>query len=290
MNSNLINICSLKAISPCHAGSGSATSHVDLPIQRERHTNWPHIQASAVKGAIRAHYREFAQQNSKELINIIFGSDDGNDRNMPGSSDGLAAVMAVSDVNLLAFPMRSNIAPFVRVTCPAVLARLATNLELAGIKFPHNWTEPLTDEAFVLRGDISGNVVLEDALVTARPAETPCVLPEGFPEMDHLLLVSNEVFEYCVSSCTEVQTNIKIDSETGTAQDTGLRYEELLPCDTILYMLASFSGKSFNEGQDFKADTIRKHICDTVKDFIQIGGDQTLGRGIFKLCWIEGGA
>ncbi len=49
-------IMSLYAVSPVHAGSGSSMGVVDLPIQRERHTNWPHIQASGVKGAMRHHF------------------------------------------------------------------------------------------------------------------------------------------------------------------------------------------------------------------------------------------
>ena len=48
-------LCVLHAISPVHAGAGSATGAVDLPIQRERHTGWPHIQASGIKGAFREH-------------------------------------------------------------------------------------------------------------------------------------------------------------------------------------------------------------------------------------------
>ena len=71
MKNNLISLCTFYAISPLHAGCGAATSQVDLPIQRERHTNWPHIQASGVKGAFRAHYRLFAGDKLK-MINIIF--------------------------------------------------------------------------------------------------------------------------------------------------------------------------------------------------------------------------
>ena len=53
------SILSLYAISPCHVGSGSSVGVVDLPIQRERHTNWPVIQASGMKGALRAHFERF---------------------------------------------------------------------------------------------------------------------------------------------------------------------------------------------------------------------------------------
>jgi len=74
-------------ISPIHAGAGASTSVVDLPIQRERHTNWPHIQASAVKGAMRQHFRRYAEtvlkdnKKANEFINYIFGYDGDNDNN-----------------------------------------------------------------------------------------------------------------------------------------------------------------------------------------------------------------
>ena len=39
-----------------------------------------------------------------------------------------------------------------------------------------------------------------------------------------------------------------------------------------------------------QSKTIRGHVEDVIKDFIQIGGDETLGRGICKINWIAGGA
>jgi CRISPR-associated protein Cmr4 len=38
---------------PLHAGSGTSLGIVDLPIQRERTTGYPMIQASGLKGCLR---------------------------------------------------------------------------------------------------------------------------------------------------------------------------------------------------------------------------------------------
>ena len=38
---------------PLHAGSGTSVGTVDLPIQRERHTDYPLIQGSGIKGGLR---------------------------------------------------------------------------------------------------------------------------------------------------------------------------------------------------------------------------------------------
>jgi CRISPR-associated protein Cmr4 len=297
---DIFSICTFYAVSPIHAGIGASFAAIDLPIQRERHTNWPHIQASGVKGAMRAHYRDFAGDD-KSLINFLFGYDKDdavhhetynskrqeNDRfdvkdNFPGA-------VSFSDAKLLAFPMRSSVAPFIWVTCPAVLKRLSNDLafvklstidEIRKIKIER-------ENALCLSGGISGNVILEDMVVNVANGDIPNPMPDGFPVLDKLLLVSDEVFNYAVDSCTEIQTQIKIDSKTGTAADLALRYQELLPADSVLYSVVYYSRAVFDN--ILQADTVRSHVEDVIKNFMQIGGDETLGRGICKINWIAGG-
>ena len=289
LTKELFSICTFYAISPVHAGSGAATSTVDLPIQRERHTNWPHIQASAVKGAMRAHYRKFADgnTNAEDAINLVFGSDKDNDGGKKGFDQDYPGAISISDAKLLAFPMRSNIAPFVWVTCPAVLKRLNNDLDLVKLDTIGGVHDIDNEEAVIITGDLPDKVILEDAIVKTSNGNNVPAIPEGFPIFDRLLLISDEMFDYCVSCCTEVQTQIKINSETGTAEGGALRYQELLPADTALYSVVYYSKSSGLNG--LQANTIKQHIEDVIKDFIQIGGDETLGRGICKISWINGG-
>ncbi|MEW5822118.1 MAG: RAMP superfamily CRISPR-associated protein, partial [Cyanobacteriota bacterium] len=44
---------------PLHAGSGQDLGIVDQPIQRERHTSFPKIEGSSLKGAIREVFEEY---------------------------------------------------------------------------------------------------------------------------------------------------------------------------------------------------------------------------------------
>lgn len=305
LKKELCSICKFYAVSPIHAGSGASTSAVDLPIQRERHTNWPHIQASGVKGAFRAHFRNFVDQNEdQQLINLVFGSDeqDGWDKKI----DNLPGAMSVSDARLLAFPLRSNIAPFVWVTCPSVLKRLKTDLQYIslGEEMTIHKQDIQKDNAVNIGNDnISGQVILEDAVVNVsdeKPEDE--FLKNEFFEIKRLLLISDDMFDYAVSYCTEIQTNIKIDSDTGTAKDGALRYQEFLPADSVLYSIVHYSGRNVSEIKDdqqsdlkklveeMQAEKIKTFVEDTVKDFIQIGGDETLGKGICKVEWISGGA
>lgn len=76
---------------PLHAGSGNELGVVDLVIQRERHTGYPKIEASGVKGSLRDVFRTRPQQRQLELhwelgidsedyttaLTLAFGSDDG---------------------------------------------------------------------------------------------------------------------------------------------------------------------------------------------------------------------
>jgi len=298
LKKELCSIGKLYAISPVHAGSGAATSAVDLPIQRERHTQWPQIQASGVKGAFRDHFRKFNGQAS-ELINLIFGSDADND-SWNKDWGMLPGAVSISDARIFAFPVRSNKAPFVWVTCPSVLKRF--NADLAYIGFEKNAAiENIREDGAMSIGaeTLDGQVILEDAVVkVASHHQDPCI-KAFFSELERLLLISDEMFKYAVTCCTEIQTHIKIDEKTGTAADGALRYQEYLPADSLLYTVVHYSHRDKKETDeqeirariaDLKADTIKQYVENTIKGFVQIGGDASLGKGIFQLTWFSGGA
>ena len=44
----------IHALTGLHPGSGTALGVVDLPVQRERHTQWPVIPGSSLKGILRS--------------------------------------------------------------------------------------------------------------------------------------------------------------------------------------------------------------------------------------------
>lgn len=291
------SIAIMYAVTPCHAGSGSALGVVDLPIQRERHTNWPMIQASGVKGAFRANFDRFKNKISdksqvkdfEKLSESVFGTDKG------GSGSGYAGSCSISDAKILAYPMRSNVSPFVWITCPAVLKRLSRDLEIAGkTGFDASaFSKAITGEndAVILCGKESikdKNILLEDFEVTVKDTSIPEFdkIKDYFKDADRLLLVSDDVFNYGVTDCTQIMAQIKIKAETGTTEEGSLRYQEELPSDTIMYTVVHW-GDSKNSAEDeLKANTIKKFITEEViKSHIQIAGDETCGRGIFQLEW-----
>jgi CRISPR-associated protein Cmr4 len=280
----IVSLATLYAISPVHAGSGMSTGAVDLPIQRERHTNWPHIQASAVKGAMRAHFRNFAG-NDKDAINQIFGSDEQDDQ-YTGGKDGMPGSISISDAKLLAFPVRSNIAPFIMVISPAIIKRLNNDLLMAELDEKINIPSMENDSSAITINwkTTQKKIIMEDAIVNVETSHDLPLFKDNFKDIERLVLVSDTMFDYIVTNCTQIQTQIKIDHDKGTASDGSLRYEELLPSDTAMYVIVHYS----RHNNEIQAEMIQNFIEDNIKDFIQVGGDETLGRGIFKLNWIPG--
>lgn len=289
-------IMSLYAISPVHAGAGSSMGVVDLPVQRERHTSWPHIQASGVKGSMRHHFEKFKSvlgQPGKEkpfdqITKKIFGSENyGDDGTLPGA-------VSVSDAKLLAFPMRSSKSPFVCITCPAVLKRLGNDLILTG-KSDDMLIPPVAeDEAIIISGNIKPGekILLEDyevKIIAGEKLELSETAKKMLEKAETLLLVSDSIFNYGVENCMEIRTQIKIDDKTGTTDTGSLRYEELLPSDSLMYVIL-FYGASRDTENAIQAEQLISYMKDEViKSHIQIGGDETLGCGLFQIEWIEGG-
>ena len=62
---------------PLHAGTGSGLGVVDLPIQRERVTGYPLVQASGIKGVLRG-LAERANDAKPEEVITAFGPETAN--------------------------------------------------------------------------------------------------------------------------------------------------------------------------------------------------------------------
>src|SRR5437773_7065225 len=132
---------------PLHAGTGRGLGAVDQPIQRERTTNYPIVQASSVKGRLRAEAEaksKAGQGISAEEVKAIFG---------PGARENAsehAGALSAGDARILLFPVRSLAGVFAWVTSVDVLARFQR--EAALVKLSLNWGDlsaPQPEEALV---------------------------------------------------------------------------------------------------------------------------------------------
>lgn len=303
---------------PLHAGSGTDLGIVDLPVQRERHTGFPKLEGSGVKGSVRA---AFEKKKERESSLIICGQKIEEENNMkkaielafgPEEGDKHAGALGFTDARLLLFPVKSMKGVFAWVTCPRVLERLRRDLDICGIK--PDWEMPPVNS--VPRGCglyvRDNKMVLEEYAFTIKDDEKCSILANWlsgwiFPEGDihkywrekakkDIVVLSDDDFRDFVSLSTEVVTRTKIDPRTGTVADKSLFTEEYLPQETVLYSLV-LAGPVFSDdkgpfGQGEKNGSEKRGEEEVLLDFvagnippvIQLGGNATLGKG---LVWIS---
>lgn len=306
--------------SPLHAGTGSTTSVIDLPIQRERTTNYPHVYGSGVKGALRS------QSNlTPHEANIVFGYDEMQNRTDKDENEktadkkdriAYAGAVSVGEAKLVLFPVRSLTGIFAYVTCPFVLARFKRDLSFAGIeKLP-----PVIDDlqasstcaiAAVAKNDggvaRSGAVVLEEYTFNFEEDEniqnqvfelaewlSQNAMPEG-SEYDYwremlpkrLVIIPDDAFRDFVMYSTQIVTRIRIQKDTKTVQDGALWTQESLPADVLLVSTIVAHDIEIKK-LDIKKDAMQvgQMLVDSFPGKrIQIGGDETTGHGMVALNW-----
>ena len=295
------------ALTPVHTGAGSSVSYIDLPVQRERHTSFPIMAGSGLKGVFRA-LAEREQEKVKIDIDKIFGPDDVN----KGSS-----CVAFTDAKILLYPVRSVKNTFAWITCPFVLKRFKEDLESASGK-TNNFSIPeVSDDKIIVASNspliINNNptnnnsnnnnskkVGLEEFVFdvdNTQNADNLINAIKGYiPDTEttqslsaRLAIVSDNVFTDLVNYAVEVRTRIKIDQTTGTASSGALFTVEMVPSESIFYSLVfaddpKNSNSNSVKNVDEVIDNIQKLIDNKV---IQVGGDETIGLGFVKVKFIN---
>src|ERR1700680_4649504 len=127
---------------PLHAGMGSGLSSIDLPIQRERTTQYPMIQASGIKGKLRAAAEDLKEREqapyTDDLINIVFGPKNGNEH---------AGALITGDARILLFPVRSLNGVFAYTTSYDVLSRFMRDMKRGGSPVEWHLEEKMAEDA-----------------------------------------------------------------------------------------------------------------------------------------------
>ena len=281
-------VLGIYAVTPVHAGSGAEVSVIDLPIQRERHTGFPVIWGQSLKGVLRSAFKESGEP--EEVIRAIFGPEPGE------KASEHAGAIAVGDAKVLLFPVRSARGVFAYVTSPLVLKRFKEDMELAvnGVNF--SVPEPRENEAFIAENSavkLGNNVVLEDVALEARGQDLSAIanelknlLPGDIDLEKRLVVVHDDVFRAFVKLSTEIVARVAIDPSKGTVRQGGLWYEEFLPRDTLLYSVIAVGNPRVSRVEGVKTadevkDKLEKFL--TSKKYLQIGGDETVGKGFVRV-------
>ncbi|MDP2835342.1 MAG: type III-B CRISPR module RAMP protein Cmr4 [Pseudomonadota bacterium] len=304
------------AVTPVHMGAGSAIGAIDSPIQREVHTRHPMFAGAGLKGALRHHVSRAwpGEKDRTGLINRIFGPD-------TGASD-FAGALSLTDAQLVALPVRSLKGGFAWVSSPVALARLKRLAELAGVTA--EWKVPgvaenqalMAADGLLVDGKPNGKLILE--AFEFKKAEGDCAViakwlaENAFTEANayfadklktDLVVLSDTDFAHFARHAMVVEPHVRINDESGTADDGGLFYVENLPPESILVGLAQASIERYKKGERDKVAE-RMDKAQDVLDIVlkgkgdlpgiagkplQIGGDASTGRGLVIVQAVAGG-
>jgi CRISPR-associated protein Cmr4 len=291
---------------PLHAGTARGLGAVDLPIQRERTTDYPIVQASSLKGRLRATSDpelnpQVSPQLSKPEHLAIFG---------PGKEDNAsdhAGALSVGDARVLLFPVRSLAGVFAWTTSVDVLARFQREAALVGLS--PGWDLPARLEENTAW--VSGNALLADDQVVleefsytpVQQADTVRAIAEwladnALPQSDEyrywrnalpakLCILPEDDFRDFVRYGTEIQTHVRLSPSTKTVETGGLWTTESLPVDTLLYA-PLMATKSRRNGTGLTAQQVLGKLTGLDLTRTQLGGDETTGQGIVALRFHNG--
>ncbi|MDY0170727.1 MAG: type III-B CRISPR module RAMP protein Cmr4 [Thermoguttaceae bacterium] len=280
----------LHAQTPVHPGSGAALDVIDLPVQRERHTQWPTVPGSTLKGILRDACRPRNGDAEEEAWLAAFGPEAQN-------AGEHAGALAVTDARILAFPVRSLRGVFAWATCSAVLDRLRRDTALANgasglpaaVPAPgRNECACAADSPLLVDGR---RVVLEEFELNRKEDNATAEWAAWIARLgladepsrerfaSHLVVLDDDQFTHFVRHATEVVARIGLDYEKKTVKKGALFYQEFLPAETLFYALV-FANRSRRETHANDAAGIMQYVADGVPKVLQIGGDETTGKGI----------
>lgn len=223
-------ILSIFTRTPLHIGAGASVGAIDQPIIRERHTGFPCIPGSAIKGVIADLYLDAQYKRTADGVELL-GKENAEQ----------AGGVSFGEGKLLAFPVRSAKGCFAWVTSPMVLQRWLRDTG-------HSAEIPPPAEATVYAADglqtENGQVLLEGYLLSTKSLSSDIVellkTASNDPMWqdllaDHLIIATDELLSHFCTTSSEIAQHVAIDDETGTAKPGALFNQENVPAETLFY-------------------------------------------------------
>lgn len=310
---NDMKIYWLHTITPLHVGTGKGIRFIDMPIIREKVTNWPIVPGSTAKGVLRDYFSR-AKQSKPEDIKIVFGSEMEKKGKKRGEGKTTPGALALTDAHIVCMPVRSLYGTFAYATSRLVLERLKRDLEAAGYSNLPDTPPPEAEVAYhtgsadkspivftksVQSGDSENKIFFEDLDFNARndpdtekwaekladilfPDESDRTWHDIFTQ--RFAILPDDSFNFLAETGTEVRAHIRIANETKIVEDGGLWYEESMPAETI------FAGIAWCDQVHggMTKDKILADFCPESGLDLQMGGRANVGKGRVKCHFTEG--
>lgn len=288
------SILFIHALTGLHPGGGTPFGVIDLPIRRERHTSWPTIPGSSLKGVLRSAFNRQTGTDpdiSHDVL-ALFGP-------TAHSEEDHAGALTVSDARILAFPVRSLSGVFAWVTCPAVLERLSRDLEVIESGTVPNIPKPDRNNAYCTSESplvSDGKMILEEFEFSVRSddsglsgwiaSQAVSDKPTQERVQSHLAVLNDDDFTHFVKNATEIVARIGLDYNLKTVRKSALFYEEYLPPETLLYSLI-ICQNSYRPDYEVNGRELREKLEGALDPHVQIGGGETVGKGICAIRFIS---
>lgn len=260
-----------------HPGSGQTANVIDLPVAREKTTNYPVIPGSSLKGAL----RDFAELLSADADHL-FGR--------PES----AGVIAVTDGRLLLLPVRSLNTHFVWITCPYLIERYWRDYKLSAISetLPELPSIELKEGQAAADSSSFEYLYLEELSFEIVPTDLSVLVNNISPLIKHdsvrtrlknsLVVINDDEFNYFASNCLAVNARNRLEKDTKTSEN--LWYEETIPAETLFYtLLIARPIEHQNNAIKTIAELFEK------RPYLQVGGNETVGQGWCAISLLIGG-
>ena len=294
---------------PLHAGSGSDLGYIDLPIQREKHTGYPKIEGSGLKGALRQAFEAKSEDENYWIeLNRVFGYDDQwfpdkieeSVKRVFEDNKDFAGALGLTDARILLFPVKSLKGTFAWVTCRRVLTKFhhemkdICEIDPKDLFETPSQTGVSSNSLFV--DHENSKIQLEEYIYEDLKANDDIknlanwfksnIFNESLPYWQdaiekNLVVLEDDDFADFLQFSTEVHTRIKIDNETGTVVDGALFTQEYLPSESVMYAMAMFSPEFKAKGMT--KEQVEKFFNDNKPNYFQLGGNATIGKGIIHL-------
>jgi CRISPR-associated protein Cmr4 len=285
----------LRALTHLHpGGDDTGFGVVDKTVQRDPLDGLPVIHASSLKGAFRELFEQhfppkaFSKngktvQQDHPLVEHIFGTGIKRTREKEQKDDARAAgKYRFHEARLLCLPVRSNVRPFFRATCPQIASELLDRAEKLGISLEDKTKQSLE---FITKQKLERkkpHIFTADGQVWLEEYEAERGAQNGFSDQwkkvfgENLALFHDDDFKALAQELPVVARNYL---ENGISEN--LWYEEIVPRETRFYFLLQTAPCLEEEW----CKTFGEILKDTLKPACQVqaGANASVGYGLCEI-------
>jgi CRISPR-associated protein Cmr4 len=283
----------LHTLSPTHVGTGQGVGYIDLPIHRDKVTNWPLIPGSAFKGVLANYFGATEERRGSDLkLKLAFGRASDQETNASN-----AGALIPTDARLVCLPVRSLQGTFAWCTSPLALQMLRRDLTLTGMADvppdPATVAESEVHRTTTTKLEDSGRIFLEDLDFAGKECATTTAWAQRLAQwvfpgeenrtwrerfIERFAVVPDTIFDFLTETGTEVSTRVRIDDDLKTVREGQLWNEEALPAETILAGLICCDRVYSRESNEITAIDLIGEFA-TRPLLLQFGGKASIGRG-----------